>query len=254
MKTLPDSPSLDHLRQQAKDVLTNLRMVRPEATLSDAQTLVAEQHGFRTWPDLKAEVDRRSAEVRTADDGVARAVADAFGIGPPQGAMTAVERQWAGQAWSLTTDRGRWLARQLFQWFDESAVDSEVLLAEAAAFRVAGPDDLVVLSWEHAGAIPPRWDLGHTLATWSSGVLDQVNAPAARALVGGYAEESRVPPLDLGVFSTMVCTSLNWLGSRIQIALRGCDAERREFAARAAPTLLADPPSRATFQAILDAL
>ena len=37
MKTLPDSPSLDHLRQQAKDLLPQLRTVRPGASLSDAQ-------------------------------------------------------------------------------------------------------------------------------------------------------------------------------------------------------------------------
>ena len=35
MKSLPDSPSLDHLRQQAKDVLLQLRAVQPEATLSE---------------------------------------------------------------------------------------------------------------------------------------------------------------------------------------------------------------------------
>jgi hypothetical protein len=48
MKTLPDSPSLDHLRQQAKDVLVQMRGVRPEATLSDAQVLIAERYGFHT--------------------------------------------------------------------------------------------------------------------------------------------------------------------------------------------------------------
>ena len=69
MKTLPDSPSLDHLRQQAKDVLLQLRAVRPEATLSEAQALIAERYGFRTWPDLKAEVDRRAAAVVEAGDG-----------------------------------------------------------------------------------------------------------------------------------------------------------------------------------------
>jgi hypothetical protein len=43
MKTLPDSPSLDHLRQQAKDILLQLRAVQPEATLSEAQALIAER-------------------------------------------------------------------------------------------------------------------------------------------------------------------------------------------------------------------
>jgi len=97
MRTLPDSPSLDHLRQQAKDLLQHLRAVRSGATLSDAQTAVAEQYGYRTWPELKTEVERRSASVRTADGQLAAAVADAFGLGAAQGPLVAHERQWAGQ-------------------------------------------------------------------------------------------------------------------------------------------------------------
>ena len=388
MKTLPDSPSLHHLRRQAKDVLVQLRDVRPGATLADAQKLVAEQYGFRTWPDLKAEVDRRGAAVRTAEEGTEAAVALAFDLGAPQGRLVAVERQWAGQAWSLTTERGRWLARRLFDWFDESNVETEVLLAEAAAgagirtlrpvrskagaiveplagarwrvyelpslgpepstpadpglaaaagrilarvhnlrlpaphpvprwltfarseeqwrhlhgaaesagapwaarlaeviptivevseivepvgpgqdtvlsashyapnaFRVAGADDLAVVSWEHAGATLPRWDLGATLAAWSGGVPGEVNRAAATALVAGYAGEADVPrPFDLGAFTAAVCAELNWLASRIRIALTEADEERREQADRAVPWLIERPPSRARFQAILDAV
>ena len=388
MRTLPDSPSLDHLRRQAKDVLVQLRDVRSGATLADAQKLVAEQYGFRTWPDLKAEVDHRCAAVRTAEEGTEAAVALAFDLGAPQSPLVAVERQWAGQAWSFTTDSGRWLARRLFPWFDESAVETEVLLADAAAgagirtlrpvrskagavvetlagarwrvyelpslgpepstpadprlaaaagrilarvhnlrlpapgpvprwltsvrseeqwrhlhraaesagapwaallaeviptlvevsaivepvdrdqdtvlsachyppnaFRVAGPDDLAVVSWEHAGATLPRWDLGATLTAWSGGVPGEVNRAAARALVVGYAGEADVPhPFDLGIFTAAVCADLNWLGSRIRIALTEAVQERRDEADRAVPWLLERPPSRAGFQAILDAV
>ncbi|MFV2085909.1 hypothetical protein [Micromonospora sp. LOL_021] len=38
MKTLPDNPHLDHLRQQAKELLAGLRDVDPAATLADAAT------------------------------------------------------------------------------------------------------------------------------------------------------------------------------------------------------------------------
>ncbi len=388
LKTLPDSPSVDHLRQQAKDLLAQLRELRPGATLGDAQKLVAEQYGFRTWPALKAEVDRRRAAVRTAGEGTEAPLAAAFDLGAPQGPLVAVERQWAGQAWSLTTDRGRWLARRLFDWFDGSAVDAEVLLAEAAAaagiktlppvrskdgavietvggsrwrvyalpllgpepstpadprlaaaagrilgrvhnlrlpapqpvtpwlttvrsesqwrgiqaaaeargapwaarlaevipaivdvsgivepagegeatvlsacyyapnaFRTVGADDLAVVMWEHAGATHPRWDLGAALAAWSGGLPGEVHATAARALVAGYAGEADIPrPLGLGIFSAEVCASLNWMATRMQIALKGCDAERQEQADRAVPWLLDRPPSRATFEALLDAV
>lgn len=388
MKTLPDSPSLDHLRQQAKDVLLQLRVVRPNATLSEAQTLIAERYGYRTWPDLKAEVDRRAtAVVRAAADTTA-AVAAAFGLGPPTGPMVGLGRQWAGHAWVVTTEGGRWLARELFRWFEDAALEPEALLAESAsavgiltplpvrspsgrlvevvgdarwrvytlpavgaeptlpadprharaagrivgrvhamrlpapapvscwltnvrpeskwrtlhaaaaaagrawadrldeaipvimdacdiveqadpngdavlsachyapnAFCVAGPDDLAVMSWEHAGAIPPRWDFGSTLAFWSEGIPGRVNAPAAKAVVAGYAAEYELPdPLDVGIFSAVLCASMSWLASRIRIALTEPDDEQRELADRAVPWLLKDPPTRSTYEGVLDAL
>ena len=387
MKTLPDAPNLDHLRQQAKDLLPQLRGVRPGASLSDAQALVAEQYGFRTWPDLKAEVDRREGQGVHAGGEATAAVAAAFDLGVPTGPMAGLARQWAGHAWILTTERGRFLARALFRWFEETAVEYEALLAESAAasgivtlrpvrspagriiepidgapwrvytfpevgpdptipadpryaaaagrivgkvhamrlpppgpvvpwltcvrpesrwrhlqeaaaaagkpwadqldrviptlldvsgmvepappagdlvlsachyapnvFCMAGPDDLAVMSWEHAGAIPPRWDFGATLAPWSEGVDGTVNDAAARAVVAGYAAEFELPaPLDLGIFSAHVCAGLSWLASRIRIALDEADGEQRELADQAVPWLLSHQPSRATFEAVLDA-
>ena len=388
MKTLPDSPSLDHLRQQAKDVLVQLRAVRPAASLSEAQALVAERYGFRTWPDLKAEVDRRAVAVVRAGDETTAAVAEAFALGPPIGPMVGLGQQWAGHAWVLTTGSGRWLVRELFRWFGDAALEPEALLAESAtaagiltprpvrspsgrivetigdatwrvytlpavgpeptlpaeprharaagtivgkvhamrlpppapvscwltnvraestwrnlhaaaaaagkpwadrldevipmimdvngiveqadpngdavlsachyapsAFCVAGPDDLAVMSWEHAGAIPPRWDFGSTLAFWSEGIPDRVNGPAAKAVVAGYASEYEPPePLDLGIFSAVLCGSMSWLTSRIRIALTEPDDEQRQLADRAVPWLLKDPPTRTRYQAVLDAV
>jgi hypothetical protein len=77
----------------------------------------------------------------------------------------------------------------------------------------------------------------------------------ANAVVAGYAEVAAIPgPLRLDIFSASVCASLNWLASRIRIALRETDIEARELADRAVPVLLANPPSRTGLQAILDAL
>jgi len=302
--------------------------------------------------------------------------------------MAGLGRQWAGHAWVLTTERGRWLVRELFRWFEEAALEPEVLLAESAtaagiltprpvralsgrivetiggarwrvytlpavgpeptmpadprhaaaagrivgkvhamglpapapvscwltnvrpeskwrhlhaaaveagrpwadrldeaiptimdvsgiveeagpagdavlsachyapnAFCVAGPDDLAVMSWEHAGAIPPRWDFGSALAFWSEGVPGQVSVPAARAVVAGYGTEYELPaPLDLGIFSATVCASMSWLASRIRIALTEPDDEQRELADRAVPWLLKDSPTRSKYEAVLDAV
>ena len=389
MKTLPDSPSLEHLRQQAKDVLPHLRAVRPQATLSDAQSHIANQYGFRTWPELKAEVDRRSASAvaPALSDDTAAELAAAFGLGDAAGPLVPLIRQWAGHAWTLSTECGQWTVRRLFGAFYEANLETDARMAERAAadgivtpvpvralsgglaetvagerwrvftapavgpepstpadpryaaaagrilgrvhtwrlppegqvttwvsevrpeaawwrlqekaedagkpwsdrlgevipsivdayglvesvesageavlsaahwapnaFCTVGSDDLAVMGWDHASAMPTRWEFGGTLAAWSGGVLGQVNHAAARAFVAGYAETHDVPErLDLGIFSSAVCTAGSWLVSRIRIALFNCDAEPRDLADRAVPWLLNDPPSRANFEAVLAA-
>jgi effector-binding domain-containing protein len=59
VKALPEKPHLDHLRRQAKDLLAETRTSHPGTSLATAQTLLARQYGLRTWPELKAEVERR---------------------------------------------------------------------------------------------------------------------------------------------------------------------------------------------------
>ena len=115
MKTLPERPSLDHVRQQAKDLLAQLRAARPSATLAQAQSDLAQEYGFRSWAELRLEVDRLRANPKVADPDAAGGVAEAFGLGPVTGEMTAVERAWAGEVWSLETDRGSWSATELFE-------------------------------------------------------------------------------------------------------------------------------------------
>jgi hypothetical protein len=112
VKTLPDNPSLDHLRAQAKDLLAGLRDAAPETTLAQAQASLARLYGFPTWTALKAEVDRRRDSAEVADPGLARRLADRFGLGAPTGPMCSMARpDDSGRAWSLETDRGRWLVR-----------------------------------------------------------------------------------------------------------------------------------------------
>jgi hypothetical protein len=132
MRTLPDNPSLDHLRQQAKDLLAVIRSTRPQASLADAQGSLAEQYGFRTWPELKAEVDRRRVTAPPGDPAVASAIAAAFGLGDVAGPMLPVERRWGGHEWSLATGAGKWSVTELFEWLDADNAETEVALVEAA--------------------------------------------------------------------------------------------------------------------------
>ena len=70
MPELPDRPDLDQLRRQARELLraaahgeahavARLRAVSGRVTLSAAQLAVAREYGYRSWPALKADVERR---------------------------------------------------------------------------------------------------------------------------------------------------------------------------------------------------
>jgi ankyrin repeat protein len=56
-QALPDNPSLDWLRKQAKRRLDELRKTTPSAKLAEAQFELAKQYGFASWRALKAHVD-----------------------------------------------------------------------------------------------------------------------------------------------------------------------------------------------------
>jgi hypothetical protein len=54
---LPAHANLEHLRKQAKDLLSELQQQNPDAQLADAQHRVARDYGFASWPKLKTYVE-----------------------------------------------------------------------------------------------------------------------------------------------------------------------------------------------------
>lgn len=61
MQRLPFRPNLDHLRQQAKDLLAELRHESPQLTqlrLAAAQRLLARRYGFSSWAALRGRAER----------------------------------------------------------------------------------------------------------------------------------------------------------------------------------------------------
>ena len=54
---LPDRPSLEQLRKQAKEHLDTLRATDPSANLAAAQHALAREYGFESWPKLVHHVD-----------------------------------------------------------------------------------------------------------------------------------------------------------------------------------------------------
>jgi Phosphotransferase enzyme family len=116
-----------------------MREARPEdlIQLADAQTALAQQYGFRTWPELKAEVDRRHGGAQIAEPALAQRIATRFGLGTVTAAMKSVApANEVGRAWALDTDTGRWTIKQLNSWYgvDNVAANAEtdVRLQEAA--------------------------------------------------------------------------------------------------------------------------
>jgi ankyrin repeat protein len=59
---LPQNPSLDWLRKQAKIRLRQLRENNPAAKLSEAQFELAKQYGFASWRALKSHIDSLTLE------------------------------------------------------------------------------------------------------------------------------------------------------------------------------------------------
>jgi len=84
---LPARANLEHLRNEAKQRLRELRERDADARLSNAQLLVAREYGFPSWRRLKAAVDERERDrvftaAREGDlDAVRRALEPGFNPG-----------------------------------------------------------------------------------------------------------------------------------------------------------------------------
>ena len=132
MRLLPDRPSIEYLRKEAKDLLGVLRESNPDASLADAQRALAAEYGERDWPALKAEVERRAAETPTAPDGLAEELAGVFGLGSLSEPARPVSFTPMGRCWAITTDRGRWLAVTVYNWITEEQAAIGARLRDAA--------------------------------------------------------------------------------------------------------------------------
>lgn len=140
MKLLPDRPSIDFLRKEAKDLLAVLRDSRPDTSLAEAQRALAAEYGVRDWPALKAEVERRVADVPAAPDGLVDELAEVFGLGTVTAPAKPVVFTAMGRCWDITTDRGRWLAVTVYDWITNDQAELGARLRDAAAaVGVAAP-------------------------------------------------------------------------------------------------------------------
>jgi thiamine kinase-like enzyme len=386
VRTLPQAPNLDYLKQQAKDLLAALRENNPLATLADAQRALAQLYGFRVWTELKAEVERARSKPQVFDAETASGIAKVFDLGDVTESPILVETNVGGPVVRLQTDSGIWNAHSVLSQFDEPSAEQAVRLMEAAgaggiktpkAIRSAsgslleeigenrwrvdewmdlGPtfatpvssaiafkagsvlatlhglrleptfgmsswlsakprnaeqwqrilttveeagaswvedlrdalpaildvsaghadaptdglllshtdfqpsgthldkdDALVPTGWEFAGAISREWHLGMVLDSWSSTPDDDINEPAAKAILEGYASVlGDVPRLDVSIFSPVITAWLNWLVSRMNWAL-GEAGDGQANAERELAHMLEHPKDRNRFERLLRA-
>jgi hypothetical protein len=57
-RNLPVRPNLEYLRNEAKELLEQLRRTNASAQLADAQFALARDYGHDSWPKLKAHVEQ----------------------------------------------------------------------------------------------------------------------------------------------------------------------------------------------------
>ncbi|GID25901.1 hypothetical protein Abr02nite_08840 [Paractinoplanes brasiliensis] len=380
MKTLPDNPHLDHLRRQAKDLLAGLRDTRPEATLAEAQTSLAQQYGFRSWTDLKAEVDRGRGGAVEAGHALAEQITTRYGLGPVIVMRSLARPDEMGRRWLLETALGRWAVRTVDDVypvtdgeentrFQEAALGAGVTvprpvrsldgrvveevggnrwrvyesvpsgpplaapvsaavtrqvgellaivhglhfpadgicpwndrrltsrswaeLADLATAKGAGwapvlvsalpalaelqsigdghadttepvlchnnfnpgnvraaSGSLVVSGWEHAGGLPPEWELAAVLANWAVDPNGGVNLAGARALLDGYRSRSGTTrPVRLTDFRGTAIALQNYVAGQVDLALNAADDEDARYADRNVRHLLTHLPTLATFE------
>lgn len=136
MRILPDHPSIDFLKREAKDVLVAMRESNPATTLAEAQRSLAVQYGFHDWAELRTEVDARRAHPPAARAGLADDVAATFGLGTPRSVATPIAFTPMGRRWRIDTDQGRFAAGPVYAWAGEAQATKAMRLLAAA--REAG--------------------------------------------------------------------------------------------------------------------
>lgn len=112
-----------------------------------------------------------------------------------------------------------------------------------------GPDGLVVIDWEQAGALPPGWELGYVIAAWCAAQRD---ATGARALLGAYRDcGGAIVRPDLGIFAAAASAWLNFTAGLVAGALAAADTDQQELVLANLTDMLARPLDRASLELLL---
>jgi Ser/Thr protein kinase RdoA (MazF antagonist) len=121
--------------------------------------------------------------------------------------------------------------------------------------RGTGDAGLVVFDWEHAGALPPLWELGYVLVQWCFVADGSVDTAAAGAIVAAYRREmSAAVDVDLGIFTAAIGSWLNFTAGTVAHALEDAGPDEQEFLHTNLTRLLDQPLSRDVLDQLLVAV
>jgi hypothetical protein len=174
-------PNLEHLRNQAKDLLREWQRDRPDAQLADAQHAIARDYGFASWPKLKAHVESVMEE-RAAP-------------------VPAVESPFSG-TWIANLAESTRHPAQLFQRATlRLAVDGNAMTITQCTITASGEEEnsrhvLQIDGEEHAGDRSNRYAL---VARWLGPRVVETVARRAGHVVGAGTYEVSADGLRLTV-------------------------------------------------------
>ncbi len=115
--------------------------------------------------------------------------------------------------------------------------------------------DLVIVGWEAAGALPPRWELGYVVLQWGTDARGDINERALRALGEAYvAEGGTLGRIDERMFATAIAAALNWTAGRVERALQADGSEDHALAVNELPELLVHPISRGRIEDLVEVM
>ncbi|HEY7795778.1 MAG TPA: hypothetical protein VIA10_17365 [Gaiellaceae bacterium] len=122
MRDLPERPSLEHYRREAKELVRAHRagdaaaLARAAATgaradrflLADAQLVLAREHGFRSWPELRRAIEESPLDVLAGQERGETVVDSGLAYGDGEPVRVLVRKRL--HRYTLT-DQGRALAK-----------------------------------------------------------------------------------------------------------------------------------------------
>jgi hypothetical protein len=135
MPDLPERADIDQLRRKARELLraaaagepealARLRAVSERPTLAAAQLAIAREHGFRSWPALRSEVESR----RQSTDWQLRA-----GTGRPEAQDITLGRWSFGGAGTIEVEEGKLTLGILIGGPEDASLEASLDAAEAVS-------------------------------------------------------------------------------------------------------------------------